>query len=200
MTSGYDENLPGDRLMAALLRMLLCILVLASPPGPAVADEVSYVSDRDVQVARAGEHFTVDMVARAPVSPERAWEVLTDFEHMADFMPNLQTSAVLERNGAVLKVRQSGVARYGIFSSSFDFVREFVLRPPREIRAHSTGGNIRRMDSVMSLEPDEAGTRLRYHAEIEPDFWLPPLIGPGFVRHETAEQFSAMIREMVHRH
>ena len=179
----------------ALVGLLLGVSMIAS----ALAAEGAFVADRDVRVQRAGDHFTVDMVAHAPVAAAQAWAVLTDFEHMADFMPNLTASEVLERNGEVVRIRQAGVARYGLFSARFDFVREFTLRPSQEIRAHSTGGNVRRMDSVMRLTQDEGGTRLEYHAEVEPDFWLPPLIGPAFVRHETAEQFSAMIHEMVRR-
>ncbi|MBN8440409.1 MAG: SRPBCC family protein [Thauera sp.] len=186
--------------MSFLARVLLCLLLWPALLRPAAADTAAYVSDHDVHVVRVGSHFTVDMVAFAPVAAERAWAVLTDFEHMADFMPNLRSSEVLERNGSVIKVRQAGEARYGIFSSRFDFVREFTLSPRVDIRAYSTGGNIRRMDSLMHLEPEAAGTRLQYHAEVEPDFWLPPVLGPSFVRHETAEQFSAMIREMVRRH
>jgi hypothetical protein len=51
----------------------------------------------------------------------------------------------------------------------------------------------------MQLEPEAGGTRLQYHAEVQPEFWMPPLIGPAIVRHETAEQFSAIIDEMIRR-
>jgi carbon monoxide dehydrogenase subunit G len=185
--------------MTLFARVLLFLFLLAPLCQPAAGDPGQYVSDDDVAVVRAGDHFSVDMIAHAPVPLEGAWDVLVDFEHMADFMPNLRSSEVLERNGTVIRVRQTGVARYGMFSTRFDFVREFALKPRREIRAHSQGGNVRRMDSVMKLEPEEGAVRLLYHAELEPDFWMPPVIGPGFIRHETAEQFSAMIREMVRR-
>lgn len=51
----------------------------------------------------------------------------------------------------------------------------------------------------MQLEAEPGGTRLHYHAEVVPGFWFPPMIGPALVRHETAEQFSAIIREMMRR-
>ena len=34
---------------------------------------------------------------------------------------------------------------------------------------------------------------------MEPETALPPLVGPAMVQHETAAQFSAMVREMVRR-
>ena len=50
-----------------------------------------------------------------------------------------------------------------------------------------------------SVASERRGTRLSYHAEVVPAFWFPPLIGPSVVRRETAEQFSAMTREMQRR-
>ncbi|MBS0511640.1 MAG: SRPBCC family protein [Proteobacteria bacterium] len=186
--------------MKRLAFFLVSCLSLMANAWPADGGDTAPVDDADVRVERAGDHFTVDMVAHAPVDIGRAWAVLTAFERMAAFVPNLHQSEVVGRDGGVIRVRQAGRARYGPFSAEFDFMREFTLKPQREIRAHSVGGNVRRMDSVMTLDEEGAGTRLQYHAEVEPGFWLPPLIGPAFVRHETAEQFSAMIREMTRAH
>lgn len=36
--------------------------------------------------------------------------------------------------------------------------------------------------SEWRLEPDGAGTRVNYRLDIEPDFWLPPFVGPWFLK------------------
>lgn len=168
----------------------------AAAPAPAAA-----VSTQDVRVQRQGAAFSIDAVMHAPVPPETAWDVLTDFDHMARYQSNLKTSEVLERGADRLLVRQKGVARFGPFSREFESVREMKLAPPRSIRAQQlSGSTVKHMASLMTLEREEGGTRLSYHADIEPETALPPLVGPAVVRSETAEQFSAMIREMVRRH
>ena len=177
----------------ALAALLVPVQAAMSADGPPA------VPDSDVSVQRSGASFTVDATMFTPVPPALAWEVLTDFDHMGSFVPNLSSSQVLERSDALLKVAQKGVARYGFFSANFESVREISLSPQREIRAHNVSGNVKRMDSVMQLQADGSGTRLHYHAEVMPGFWFPPLIGPSLVRHETAEQFSAMLREMLRR-
>ncbi|QTQ35552.1 Polyketide cyclase/dehydrase family protein [Aromatoleum petrolei] len=169
-----------------------------APCAPAL-DDAAAVADKDVRVERSANGFTVDMLAHAPVTPALAWEVLTDFDHMAGFVPNVRTSRVTERGDGYVRVQQSGVAGYGVFWTNFESVREIRFFPPSEIRAQGVGGNVKRMESLMRLDAEPGGTLLRYHAEVQPDFWLPPLLGPAFVRHETAEQFSAIIREMVRR-
>jgi len=165
----------------------------------AAGDSLPAVPDDAVRVERAGPSFTVDVVMHAPVAPPLAWAVLTDFAHMADFVPNLARSEILESRDNLVKVGQKGTARYGFFSTDFESVREMRLTPIREIRAHGIGGNLKRLESVMQLEAEPGGTRLLYHAEVVPGFWFPPMIGPALVRHETAEQFSAVIQEMTRR-
>ncbi len=176
--------------LAALLVPVQAAMLADGPPA---------VPDNDVNVQRSGGSFTVDATMFTPVPPALAWAVLTDFDDMASFVPNLSSSHVLEHSDALLRIAQKGVAHYGFFSASFESVREISLSPQREIRSHNVSGNVKTMDSVMQLQAEGGGTRLHYHAEVMPGFWFPPLIGPSLVRHQTAEQFSAMLREMLRR-
>lgn len=169
-------------------------------PMPILAGDTPAVAETAVHVERtANGGFAVDLVMLARVPPALAWAVLTDFEHMARFVPNLTRSQVLSSQGNLLQVSQQGVARYGPFSTAFESIRDIELTPRREIRAHGRGGSVRQMESLMQLEATDDGTRLHYHAEVLPGFWFPPWVGTALVRHETAEQFSAVINEMQRR-
>ena len=56
------------------------------------------------------------------------------------------------------------------------------------------------MASTMRLIPTHSGTRLEYRADLTPDGgYLPQMLGPAAIRHETAEQFSALLREIQRR-
>ena len=189
------------QLLLKPLSAVVAALVLYPVPSAVVAaaNAPTTVTESEVHVERANGSFTVDMHIHVPVDAGRAWAVLTDFEHMAEFVPNLTSSQVTERSDTFVKVTQKGVAKFGFFSTPFESTREIHLVPPHEIRAHGVGGNITRMESVMQLKSDATGTQLIYHAEVLPGFWFPPLIGPSLVQHETAEQFSAMLHEMVKR-
>ena len=179
--------------------LMVLAALLSSAQAAVSAQESVRVADSDVRVERAGDHFTVDLSLYAPVPPALAWAVLTDFERMSDFVPNLVSSEVIGRSESMLNVRQKGVSRFGFFSMHFESVQETRLTPQSEIRAHGVSGNFRRMDSVMQLKAEGAGTRLTYHADVQPDFWFPPLIGPAMARRDMAQQFSAMLREMMRR-
>ena len=174
----------------------------ASDDYPGASSRASLlVSPRDVKVQRDGDQFHVDAVMVVPVSPAMAWQVLIDFGHMTRFMPNLGLSEVLPGADALhFTVHQKGMAKFGLFSKSFDSTRAITLQPEQQrITARNLDGNLKAMQSVMTLSADGAGTRLEYHADVEPGFWLPPLVGPSAVQRQTAEQFSAMIEEMLRR-
>ena len=163
------------------------------------AESAHWVTSDDVRITRLEEGFRVEIAMLAPVPPTAAWQVLTDFSGMASFVPNLQSSRVLASQGNFLKIEQRGAAHFGPFSQKFESVREISLKPLLEVHAKQLSGTARHMESWMRLKAEDNQTRLEYRAEIIAETSLPPLIGPAFVRHEMAEQFSAMIAEMVKR-
>jgi carbon monoxide dehydrogenase subunit G len=132
----------------------------------------------------------------APVPVEVAWQVLTDFDHMARFIPNLERSAVMHRAGNRLRIEQQGKAYFGPFSMAFGSTRDVELMPMREVRARQVTGTAKSMESSMRFSAVPEGTRLDYRADIIPDIYLPPLFGPSTIRREMADQFSAILNEM----
>jgi carbon monoxide dehydrogenase subunit G len=181
------------------LGVFTALALAVSAPAVWATDATPAVAEEDVLVQRSGQGFTVDLSFYVPVAPAQAWAVLTDFEHMPEFLPNLTSSHVSKLGDNELKVSQTGVAKYGVFSANFESIREITLTPETEIHAHGIGGNLQHLESVMHLHPEGNGTKLVYHVEAMAGFWFPPLIGPSLVRHDTAAQFSAMVREMQRR-
>jgi len=187
-------KLAAKMLWTSLKSCVLC-LTAALVLTPALADE----SQVRATARRDGDRIIVDAEMRAPVTVRVAWDVLTDFEHMAQWIPNLQSSEVLSRGKDTLRIRQHGIAHYGVLSFSFRTEREIRLEPHHRIHASNVGGNVGRMESLATLSAAGDATRIDYHAEAVPEFWVPPVLGPAFLRHEVEEQFGAVIAEMVRR-
>lgn len=156
---------------------------------------------RAVSVRRDGQQFEVDATMHVPVPRETVWAVLVDFPAMARIVPNLKSSNVEPGADAEhFTVRQTGTAKFGPFSKEFSSTRSVELVPMSRILAHHIAGNVKSMDSEMTLTSEAGGgTRLRYHARVDPGFWMPPVVGPSSVQKQTAEQFSALIDEMKRR-
>jgi len=174
------------------------ILVTALLSGAACA--VPPAEEWDIKAVRWEGEVIVDAIMYAPVAPREAWAVLTDFERMAEFVPNLQSSHVLSKPGEhLVRIAQKGAGRLGPFSFPFESVRELELVPYEIMKAKNISGNMRKMQSTTRLIPEGTGTRLEYHLEVMPNYWVPPLIGPAFIREGVRNQFRAIVGEMARR-
>ncbi len=154
---------------------------------------------RSIDIAHDSDVYVANVVMFAPVATDLAWQVLTDFDHMAEWVPNVRQSKVIEREPNAVTIEQHGVAKFGIARFSYVSVRHIEPDPPRTIRSTQIKGNMRRLESLMTLAPDGNGTKLVYHLEMVPGALAASVMSKEFLEHELREQFSAIIEEMVRR-
>ena len=179
--------------MSAGLRTLLALLVAS------VAISV-YGQAIDVAVHTQGERVIVDVSAHAPVKRDVAWSVLTDYDHMAEFVSNLKTSVVLSRKGNQMEVEQTGEARRGFLHFSFSTVRTVELIDDREIRSTLVRGTFKSYEFVTRISDDPSGSLvIVHHGEYVPTTWVPPVVGPALIETETRRQYTELLAEMTRR-
>jgi carbon monoxide dehydrogenase subunit G len=175
--------------------VLLATLFLSIPCHAAGESPI-----RSIKVDYQGDTYITDAVMYAPVQIAVAWDVLTDFDHMANWVPNVKESKVLKRENSSVTIEQRGTAKFG--AASFGYVTERHLdmdKPSLSIKSVQTKGNLKRVESLMKLEPDGSGTRLVYHIEIIPSLIASAVMSKSFLEHEITEQFTAIIGEMTKR-
>src|SRR5258708_31783206 len=68
--------------------------LLAAPCLPCSAAPAHEIA---IEIAREGEFVSVRASAELAASPRIAWEVLTDYDHLAEFIPDVRSSRVLRR-------------------------------------------------------------------------------------------------------
>lgn len=178
---------------AILATALIHETLLAAGSQPNLTeDEVDTLYDNGIYRARLS--FVI------PVPPRLAWEVLTDFDRMADFVPNVESSRIVARDGLTAHVAQKGKLDYGPFTFRFESERRIEMHAADGvILAKAIAGTTKHMQSEMRVTASGQGTELNYRVEMIPDRWIPTSVGVTFMRHELAEQFSAIAREMVRR-
>jgi carbon monoxide dehydrogenase subunit G len=183
------------RHVAALLAASM-LIGLAAPASSADAPPAAPVT---VGVEHDGEVYVVIASFTAPVAPAAAWAVLTDFDHMADFMPSLKASRVLDHKDSKLLVEQRGTMELGTFRMPFESQRTIEMFPPNRIDSSQLRGNMQRVDSVTTVNEVPGGTRVDYRIEIVPKLWMPQNIAGPLLKNETERQFTAILKEIVRR-
>ena len=179
-------------------RRRACLTLIALPLvgviGPARA-----TVDPQIGVSRLGELYIVDALIVVPVAPREAWDVMTDFDDMARFVPNLEISRVTGRDGLRLRVEQKGVARWGLLSHSFTTVREIELEPIDRVRSKSIGGTLHQVNSETQFASASGGTEIRHHVSFALETWMPDFLAQPFLQSEMRNQFDALLAEMLRR-
>ena len=179
------------------------------PPSSGVAQQLPIVT-----VEREGDTFYVRARASVAVDPRVAWDTITDYEHMRDFLPNIERSKVIARTGTRMTVEHVGQFPLFFFDVPVRVRLVVVQQPFERIVARSEPGEVDgapqtlrsfmgRYDlAVISIER-RAGVRLEYESQFELAEPLPPIIGDLFgtamVTKTVRLQFEAMVREMVRR-
>ena len=178
-------------------RVILAAILLAALPQcawPAATNE-----DIVVHVEKSGQEISmqVDCPVDAPWSI--VWDVLTDYDHMALFLSNVQYSAIENRDADVLHVHQIGKASHGPLSMKFDNVREIVLVPYREIRSKLIRGDFKASEFTTRIVETGARVHILNVGRYTPNVWVPPLIGPMVIEAEAQKQFGEIRAEILRR-
>lgn len=179
---------------------LLCLAALALP-GQAADPEVAdvKVTEFNVTAARHGEAFDVEASAEFEAEPAQAWAVLTDYDRLSEFIPGMNASRVVSRQGNSVVIDQSGEA--GLLFLTFPMqVRLAIEEQPFErIDSRAIAGNFRELSGTYQLQARGPRLLLRYSGRMTPDFDVPPLIGTILVRNLVAKRFRAMVEEIIRR-
>lgn len=154
----------------------------------------------EIEAHRAEEAVVVfHASADVATTPQIAWSVLTDYDRLADFIPDLRSSRVVARTGSEIVIEQLGEARLLFFSVPISVRLAIVEEPFRRVTSHAVGGDFKEMEGRYDLEPTEHGLHFTYSGRLIPAFSLPPLIGVAILRNAVRRQFGAMVDEINRR-
>ena len=121
---------------------------------------------------------------------EAIFHVLTDYDHFNRISRVYEESGFMEpaSDGTpVVYTRMRGCVLF--FCKNMTRVERLETREPGFI--HTTTlpeqSDFRYSISEWILEPEGSGTSVIYRAVLEPDFWLPPIIGPWALKRRLLE-------------
>jgi len=152
-----------------------------------------------VEARREGDAVLVEASAELRAEPRLAWEVLTRYDRYAEFVPDLRTSRIVERNGSSAIVEQSGVAGMFFYRFPMEVTLAITEEPFESVRCQSIAGNFRELSGLYRLQPTPQGVKFLYSGRLVPNFRLPPLVGLPAVRGSVERQLRALVQEIERR-
>src|SRR4030095_5024000 len=182
-------NAAHSSLFAIVLAMLP-VAVQAAPPD-----------SRDIAVAirRDGDAIEVDVDLLVKATSEEVWNVLTDYDHMGEFVPNVAMSRIARRAADKLEVAQTSRLELAFLEIKFDNVREIELVPLQEIRSKVVRGDMKTSSFITRLVAKGNATRITNHGRFIPVRLIPRLIGDAVIEAQTRKQFAEFRAEILRR-
>ena len=139
----------------------------------------------DVQVELRNDRYRLYSEAYLDVNREALYDLLTDFDKFEKFTSAIVESKNIEadeRGRPGFYARMEGCVL--LFCKSFIRNGYLLLSPIAEIVAISNPeeSDFKYCRERWQLIPDGEGTLLIYDFEMEPAFWVPPVIGPFYIQ------------------
>ncbi|MFO8024965.1 SRPBCC family protein [Thiohalophilus sp.] len=173
------------RRLASLLLLSLCT--------PLSAGEVLHS-----QVRREGNHFLIHLQMRIDAPHERV------YRHLSDYARLDQLSNVIVRS----RVLEKGDNQQRIEVISEGCVLMFCRRVTQVQIATTPGqGYIRLIDdpqqsdfqsgrTLWHIAPADDGTHVTLSADLQPRFWIPPVIGTAIFKHRLLNESTTLINNL----
>ena len=174
------------------------LAALASCAAGAATPSAPPPGTLETTVTREGRVLHVKATLAADAVTTLCYAVLADFDRLEEFVPGLISSDVVSAPGQPIVLRQVGEASAGPFDYTLDVTLAVRESPPRRIEFERVDGNLRQMKGSWTVTGSASRCDIAYVADIEPAFWVPPLIGPVLMRKRVETQLEGVLQE-IHR-
>jgi ribosome-associated toxin RatA of RatAB toxin-antitoxin module len=179
-----------------IARLCLCLLLACAVPAMAEARNL------EVRVERvhtdAGGVYEVNASGEVAAAPATVWRILTDYDRMTEFVPDLRSARVLSRSGDDVTIEQVGVARVLFFRRDIRLVVHAREQPISQIDISLVDGDMRVYRCTWRLVPvpETGGTRVIYSGEMAPKFHVPGILGANLIRSDVEKMMAAVLQRL----
>ena len=175
-------------------RLFLCaaIVVMSSVAG-AAADNAP------VSVVETGGVYRVSATFSIPQSPAAAIAVLTDFERIPEYVPDMKASTVRERSDTRTVVEQEAVAKFMMFSKRIHLVLHVSEAAGTITFRDACGKSFAVYEGSWEVKPAGQGSTITYRLAAKPTFEVPAFVLRRLLKRDATDLIDRIKAEMQSR-
>lgn len=176
-------------------RLLLCAALVAGTVTLAAASD-----DPNVGVAESGGTYRVTAMFQVPQPPAVALAVLTDFERIPQYVPDIKRSTVLERSDDGTLVEQEVIAKFMMFSKRVHLILR-VSEQAGVIRFHDEcATSFAVYNGSWTVRPAGSGASITYQLDARPSFEVPAFVLRRLLKRDATDLIARITGEIRDRH
>lgn len=132
----------------------------------------------DVETTKlGGRQRQIRAALQVPYTAEQIWQVLTDYDSLAEFIPNLVKSQRIDHPEGGIRLEQVGMQKALMIDFSARVVLDMEEHFPQEIRFEMVEGDFKAFSGAWALEPlanhGHPQTCLSYTVRVLPKLTMP---------------------------
>lgn len=127
-----------------------------------------------------------------PQPVERVWQVITDYEKLADFIPSLTTSKLIPNSEGCTRLEQVGAQCFLRVKFCARVVLDMSESFPHEVGFLMREGDFKRFEGAWRLEPTEKGTKLSYELLVKAPAAMPATLIERHLRNNLISNLLAI--------
>ena len=137
---------------------------------------------------------------RTPLGIEELWAVLTDYENLSSFIPNLSSSQLVHREGHTVRLQQVGSQQLlGLRFSAQVQLELTEFRPEGLLSFKMVKGDFRRFEGAWRVNELEVGCSLVYELTVQGCIGMPIALIEERLRDDLSSNLQAVMMEAKRR-
>ena len=178
------------RLAIGVLAALLALPTVAAGSGD---------DDQAVSVTETQGVYTIAARFLVPASPAIVTAVLTDYDGIPRFLPNVRTSRLIERRDQQALVEQEAVVKLMFFSTHIHLLLGIDESPTAIRFVDRSGKSFVSYQGAWTLAERDDQVEITYSLTAKPSFEAPAFMIRRLMRRDASDQITRLRAEMIAR-
>ena len=137
---------------------------------------------------------------RSSIPDQVFWDVLTDYENLSSFIPNLSSSELVKRFENTVQLRQVGCQQLlGLRFSAQVLLELTEFRQEGQLRFHMLKGDFRRFEGTWTMTPRSNGCSLVYELTVQGCIGMPIALIEERLRDDLTSNLRSVEQEAIRR-
>jgi ribosome-associated toxin RatA of RatAB toxin-antitoxin module len=146
-----------------------------------------------------GTRLLVSGELSVPVAPATAWAVLTDYEHVPEFVPGMRVSRIIEQNGNTRVLEQQGEMVANNMRMFYLGTLRVVEEPSSKLSIQFLSGTFQNMQGQWTVQGKRAPVTIGYQLNYDTGTPYPSPVMIGMLQQQVIHWVSSLAAEMERR-
>ncbi len=171
-----------------------------TPPAPLMAAPPAAATPVVARAQKGSSGYTVDASFTVAAPHDLVWEVLTDFDRMAQILSSVDASKIVNRKGNEFDVDQESHGTAGPLRVSLLNVRHVTLVPKTEIRSRLVSSDsLKASDFTTRLTPQGELVKVDVNGTFVPSFLAGAVLTKENIEASVGRQYTELRDEILRR-